>query len=219
MLERAAMPVTPTTLPKSRELSFSELVLGRKLDDGAGTGAGCPSTCNGKTCDEWQELFKDGAMTCELAESSYGCDCSGCDCDGRDGTAAPVSSPSLAPVLSPSAQPTETSVPTVFSTAMPTKLYNYKYKQCFDLYGAPYTAFPSSEPTRYASSEPTMTPAPSVSLLPHPSFSLQLPPRIAATSRATSPGCIPHHASTLSPRPAPPACPILSSPSRPRSHL
>uniref|UniRef100_A0A7S2CQ39 PKD/REJ-like domain-containing protein n=2 Tax=Florenciella parvula TaxID=236787 RepID=A0A7S2CQ39_9STRA len=117
-------------------------------------------------------------MTCELAEASYGCDCSGCDCNGRDGTAAPVPSPSTAPVPGPTAQPTETLVPTVFSTAMPTTLYNYKYKQCFDLYGAPYTAFPSFEPTRFDTPEPTMTPAPTSgpTALPSPKPTLSFPP-------------------------------------------
>ena len=172
--EQAVMFATPMKLPKSRTLgvSFSELIPGRKLDDSS---AGCPSTCNGRSCDQWEELFPAGTMTCELAEASYGCDCSGCDCNGRDGTAAPVPSPSTAPVPGPTAQPTETSVPTVFSTAMPTTLYNYKYKQCFDLYGAPYTAFPSFEPTRFDTPEPTMTPAPTVSLRPLSFVALGLP--------------------------------------------
>ena len=206
------MFATPMKLPKSRTLgvSFSESISGRKLDDSS---AGCPSTCNGRSCDQWEELFPAGTMTCELAEASYGCDCSGCDCNGRDGTAAPVPSPSTAPVPGPTAQPTETLVPTVFSTAMPTTLYNYKYKQCFDLYGAPYTAFPSFEPTRFDTPEPTMTPAPTVSLRPPSFVALGLPPPLSAASLGMSPDCIPQRLST---HPAPLARPILCRAGRPR---
>ena len=77
---------------------------------------GCPSTCEGFTCDYWVD--GGGGYSCASLESEHGCDCVGCACAGESPvpsvapTATTLPTSSHAPTPAPSS-PRPTPAPTV----------------------------------------------------------------------------------------------------------